>query len=264
MSPEYLYKYMSFEGKGYERIQYLLLSNEIYFPSAAQFNDPFDCYVSPRLIDGTDKEWKNYLESRLPSRNPDKNPGQINQMVEQIISEGRFKRNDVRDSVLGNLQELIHRVGILCLSKNPSNGLMWSHYAGSHKGLCICFEHHNEPFFGRAQEITYSSNFPQVSRIRDDDEKIMNAVLLTKASFWSYEEEWRIIDYTGKPGMKRFPSHLLTGVIFGLQMTRNDREQIIQWGSMRKKELKFYEVARSDGGYGFQIRPYPMLNSTIS
>lgn len=33
--------------------------------------------------------------------------------------------------------------GIFCMSKTPTNTLMWSHYASSHRGICVRFKIHD-------------------------------------------------------------------------------------------------------------------------
>jgi len=55
---------------------------------------------------------------------------------------------------------------------------------------------------------------------------LVNALILTKASDWAYEDEWRVIDHETGPGLKAFPEELLVGVILGARMAPDDRRYV--------------------------------------
>lgn len=69
---------------------------------------------------------------------------------------------------------------------------MWSHYADSHKGICLGFDVKDELL----NDITYVERRPK-NQIRYDDifsadnEKVFEECFLTKFSHWEYEEEMR-------------------------------------------------------------------------
>ena len=56
--PKIVYKYRSLEDVNHLRI---LVTNEIYFPSPSQLNDPFDCGIPFTFWLGSDEKIKEYL-----------------------------------------------------------------------------------------------------------------------------------------------------------------------------------------------------------
>jgi len=107
---------------------------------------------------------------------------------------------------------------------------MWSHYGDSHKGIALRFRsEETNPFFGRAQEVSYQTERPVVNVFTDSSDDLMTKSLLTKADFWSYEEEWRIIDHDTGPGLKQFEPDDLDGVIFGAKIDEDLKNKIEGW-----------------------------------
>lgn len=126
--PEFVYKYMKLDQYFYD----LISNQELYFSSPADFNDPFDSklYVNPICTtDDLDNFIKRYpafsILDKIYPNEEEKKP------ILRILD---FKKN-FTDSI----QKLVNSAGIFCLSADPANLLLWSHYADCHKGLCIKF-----------------------------------------------------------------------------------------------------------------------------
>jgi hypothetical protein len=131
---------------------------------------------------------------------------------------------------------------------------MWSHYADSHKGFCIkLLDDEKERFIARAQPISYSDDYPIVNPIKDDGLLRLEKTLLTKARHWEYEKEWRIIDHDDGPGIKRFPPHLLVGVIFGCRMSETHKSLIREWCINRQVGASFYQAREASRTYSLEI-----------
>lgn len=93
----------------------------------------------------------------------------------------------------------------LCLSKNPLNVLMWSHYADKHQGFVVAIDTQRAGFDDEEKclitaskgDINYLENRIKsklkISREDIYDTDIINKLLLTKSLHWQYEEEVRII-----------------------------------------------------------------------
>ena len=77
--------------------------------------------------------------------------------------------------------------------------------------------------------------------------------MLTKATHWDYEKEWRIIDHEGGPGIKRFPPHLLVGVIFGCRMSKEHQELVREWCKSRHAEVSFYKAREAAKTYSLEF-----------
>ena len=87
---------------------------------------------------------------------------------------------------------------MLSLTESADDILMWSHYADSHRGVCLRFST-EIGFFKDAQQVVYQDERPVVNLIRDTPHVYQRKAVLYKSCHWEYEEEWRIIDH-GTPG----------------------------------------------------------------
>jgi hypothetical protein len=93
-------------------------------------------------------------------------------------------------------------LGVLCLSQNENQPLMWAHYADSHKGIMIEFDTENPTFnrkrtafdeLGRFRSVSYSKSRPAMNLETIFKNNSFEEFALTKAEQWSYEEEIRLI-----------------------------------------------------------------------
>jgi hypothetical protein len=131
---------------------------------------------------------------------------------------------------------------------------MWSHYAEHHTGICLEFRSTSSTlFFGRAQKVHYKTDHPELNYFRSSREEWVNAIMLTKAKFWEYEEEWRIIEHAEGPGTYRFPHELLTGIVLGCRMADDKKQKIIQWLRKRASQPRLYQAKVRDKEYGLDI-----------
>jgi hypothetical protein len=145
---------------------------------------------------------------------------------------------------------------VLSLAASSTGLLLWAHYSAGHTGLCLQFRGTSDAsFFGRAQKVAYSTTCPEVDPVLDTD-RLVDALLLTKARDWAYEEEWRIIDHETGPGLKTFPEELLVGVILGARMTADDRRYVADLVEKRRRQVQLYEAVVSEGQFALNIRPY--------
>lgn len=248
--PRYFYKY----GRVDCYTKRIFEANELYFSTIDEFNDPFDCYHGLGLC-GTRKEVREYLNklskanhSQL-SRNDRRS--WVNKCMKNCkLSNGRvsfeFSEEMIKDST--------KNWRVYCLSETCENIQMWAHYADGHKGFCLKFLNaENEPlvvgpnsdafkYIGMApMQVQYSDRFPIINRILDDDRTSQKKACLTKASGWSYEKEWRMVD-TGGPGPRCFSPRFLKSVIFGCKMSGHHKQQIRKLCEGRDPAVTFHEA----------------------
>ena len=169
--------------------------------------------------------------------------------------EGRHRsdafKQHMRDSTISMLGE---RIGLYCMSEHRDSILMWSHYGMDHTGYCLEFEATEEtPFFGEAQEATYSDEYPVIDFYTTSPEIQADLVFLRKFSGWRYESEWRIIDFQRGHGAHVYPPQLLTGVIFGARMSQANKATIRGWLNRREHQVQLYEARLNDGQFALSI-----------
>ena len=83
--------------------------------------------------------------------------------------------------------------GFLCFSERWQNPVQWSHYADSHRGICLGFDVPER----LAAKILYSSRRIALEAAtlqeRMSDDQFQFKVAMTKYSHWRYEQERRCI-----------------------------------------------------------------------
>jgi hypothetical protein len=133
---------------------------------------------------------------------------------------------------------------------------MWSHYAAKHAGVCLEFSYSRwEPFFGRAQPVSYSEQRPIPSFLRDSADCQVESNLLTKAAYWAYEKEWRIVDHDHGFGVQILPKSLLTGLVFGCRTAQAHKEQVLSWLNHRSARVNVFEAHAHSTEYRLEIIP---------
>jgi hypothetical protein len=246
-----LYKY----GRINKYSEALFSGSQIWMASPSELNDPFEC--RPWFTyDGDQKQIFQVCATAFRKRNPRSTQREAIDEATRIVKEGRYRAPGFWETLSADVhQDLSSSIGLYCLSDDPTNILMWSHYGSDHKGYCLEFEATSRTeVFGEAQRVQYSENYPKVDFFKTPNAAQVNFIFLTKYLGWSYEREWRIIDFTRGPGLRSYPSGLLKSVIFGMRMQGADKEQIREWVHRRQHPVEFYQAVRSDRNFSIEIR----------
>ena len=186
-----LFRYRSLAGDGFRFAQDIFLRNRLFWPFHSQLNDPAEGIYRELvgLVQSPDGRW---YAPDAPLKRPDM---------------------DVR---------------VLSFSEDPKHPLMWSHYANSHRGICIGFR---RDFFPGVLRVRYPQRVPRLNLGLPVEQKRATA-FLTKRKAWAYEREWRLVDSTNasrdKPYVTLKPK-IITQVIFGEQTPLEDREWVFEW-----------------------------------
>jgi len=125
---------------------------------------------------------------------------------------------------------------------------MWSHYASAHTGVCQIFDA-KDKVIGEAQEIVYLGGYPSLDFPASDDETdMLTPALLTKASYWQYEREFRVIAKEGAAedsgflrcheGYVDIEAAALLGLILGCQMHQSQQDEVIAIAKAAKHDIK--------------------------
>lgn len=252
----FLYKYRAVQEENINWTRRIFTHNELYFPSKNQFNDPFDCKFD-YSFSATEQQMKRYLNS-LGRNHADWGRKQRQRWTSENLNKLKKHAPVFEEGLKAGSDQILAKIGICSLSSVPDDILMWSHYAQSHEGFCIkLVDDVTDKFIARAQKVSYSEDYPIVNPIIDDDLDRMKKSLLTKAKQWEYENEWRKIDYELGPGIKRFPPHLLVGVIFGCRMSEDHQRLIRDWCKNRQPSVSFYQARQASLTYALDIVEVP-------
>jgi hypothetical protein len=246
-----LFRYRHIDENFIERTSRIFTHNELYFPQASDFNDPFDCQCAYSFAADPQKQ-RRWLRQLAGQRFPNWNRKDKDAWIAKTAALGRMRTEQFEAEIAAGQNRVIATVGICSLTRVPDDILMWSHYANAHRGFCLVFDE-RDPFFARAFEVAYSDTYPVINPVLDDYEVRLNKALLTKSLHWSYEHEWRIIEHESGPGIKRFPPHSLCGVIFGCRMSDRHKSQISGWCRARMRQVQFFRAREAERTYSLDI-----------
>jgi hypothetical protein len=177
-----LYKYVPFESG-----RKILDTNSIGFSQPKYFNDPFDMPSYP-----------------------------VNSHVEPVGEWARKAYIEHELRMMGLNSAWAESSGILCLTRTPTNPLMWAHYAQSHKGLVLgidmvmagCTDEDRNIIPAQYGSVVYVSRRSQqpfltapksvisIGETRNflsDQYERLQRLFLHKPICWSYEEEVRVV-----------------------------------------------------------------------
>jgi hypothetical protein len=252
-APEVLFRYRHLQGEHRKWTKQILTDSILHFANPPSLNDPFDCKVHFKQSFSTEelrRKHVNLVKRYLPNINR-------NQCRSRVKGDlDRLDRDELIPQITKGLQDGVDNCGVLSLSATDSNILLWSHYAASHTGLCLKFIATNyTEFFGAAQPVEYKDAYPTIDLFGHTPEQQIQAFLLTKATDWKYEEEWRIIDHDGGTVDKVFPEELLTEVILGARMIQEDKEAVAKWLSKRKTQVLLSQATIIPGSFALKISP---------
>jgi len=253
-----LYKYCSFCVKTLRN----LTAAEVFYARPKTFNDPLDC--DPTIDVDVSRENLETLYYRLLLRHKNKSEsaGKVSYLRFMSGEYGDFRTDKGAEGYLvrmlagrikNELDDEFDQSGVLSLSATWSSGLMWSHYADEHRGLCIEYDTTDQDH-PRLAPVNYRA--PRAVKTSDlirwkvsDDEAAKTRVIQTyfyaKSSEWRYEKEWR--DVSDDNGVKELPFRI-TAIHFGLRCDMavitslvrllTDQPQIKLW-TIRPKEETF-------------------------
>jgi len=111
---------------------------------------------------------------------------------------------------------LKNQLGVLCLTAQADNHLMWVHYAQNHTGFILGFNSHAR-FFSEKDRILRKVTY------QDRPNVLSNAdlnVCFYKSNAWKYEREWRCVRsfQPSESRMEMIEPELVSQIIFGSRM----------------------------------------------
>jgi hypothetical protein len=203
--PTALFKYV-----GPDRID-IITTLRIRFTPPSRLNDPFDVLPSvdpplPESVKSAEAKLtqRMYEEYALQQRHAGREPVLFKDFEAKQAKHNRPVWQKLEDPVSYKeiaahwiQQRWNRRVGVLSLTEQEKEPLMWSHYTRSHEGMVIEFDPRH-PFFGPHDpsakadsqaliKVRYSNTRPKMA-VGSIEPGMFN----TKSSHWEYEREWRI------------------------------------------------------------------------
>lgn len=187
----------------------------IYFAAAEDFNDPFELkyYLEH---DYTKEDWITYLEKQGYS------PQESILKAKEIIANPLNTEEIVSNAV----EKEMKRLGILCLTGDNDNLLMWAHYADEHKGVCIEYDLEADiEAFCFPNKVDYTDEYVKFNYLRGQEH--VTDCIFHKSKDWKYENEYRIVrmGYARKP--VPINKETIKCIYFGCKCPNKDIKEII-------------------------------------
>lgn len=231
--PDKLYKYMTWPlGDNVNYTKHLIQNKMIHLQKPINFNDPFDCKI--------------YVKGNLDKTKED---------IEENIGASEFMNS-------------LHRkdTWVSCFTTDPTNILMWSHYADKHTGICLEFHTISKEII----KVDYENEYPvfdlTVHNI-DNFEKLSHKEILDvgkmfyarKSLLWEYEKEYRVvtpntsnmIDGENFVLLKDFAE--ITGVICGCRMDDSTVSEVHEFLKNQGFNISVKRAQVKEKEYGLDI-----------
>ena len=163
---------------------------------------------------------------------------EIHQKTKEIMDEIYFPR----------FKDFLSKLTVSCFSSSGwNNQLMWAHYANSYSGICVEYDFNKiEKNIGFIYPVTYTNKRPTLS-LQDigisgfsyEDKKAgvnycdidMNkffSYLLSKNECWSYEKEWRIINFGESNTPILIELRCIKSITFGLKVDKLCKKLLLE------------------------------------
>src|SRR5574337_851332 len=135
--PQYLYKYRIFPtcSKEMEYLERIFTHSILYLAPPKSLNDPFDCdpVIDPQCEEEHVESF--ILEMLEKTEGIKEEQERLRRM--KVIKKWHYTNGAVKPELLNQLAADIKKqwsedIGVLCLTAEPDDVLMWSHYAGGH------------------------------------------------------------------------------------------------------------------------------------
>ncbi|WP_297573950.1 DUF2971 domain-containing protein [uncultured Deefgea sp.] len=233
----FLYKYRGVdentqEGKN-SQLYYLKKQIEddlIYFPTPAEFNDPFDCapVISMHSPSLSYEQFEKILIEHSKNNNIDITEIQLKERIKELYGKPVLPIELLNTPL--NFRKTTH---MYCISATCKSILMWSHYASHHQGVCLEYERNG--FLAEALPVKYKASRP--TQFLFDTSPLIDQVkksLLIKHEDWEYEKEWRVIENNSTKTEYLIDAKSLKRIILGANIKDTIKEEIINSANKRK------------------------------
>lgn len=172
------------------------------------------------------------------------------------------------DTLVDTIEKTLDNYLFYCVTNDPLNNLMWSHYSNSHNGFCIEWDANSMP----ADKVSYKEKLPTLDLLefiestiglRTQDEIASQAwvALKVKLKEWKYESEYRInlsnrasnliVRDLGNLALVKFQPEWIKSIIFGYRMPHQTRDYIRR--NMPSNTV-FQEVVISNNGSELELK----------
>lgn len=206
--PFVLYKYYSLDEKSLDAITH----HYFYASKPSQLNDRFDC--SNQLVQSQSYDDEINLLKKSGS--------------EQIISLEDYCLLSEYGLSTAIYEIIFSEIGIISMTTNHSDILMWSHYA-KNDGICVEYRIDYFPWNWIGPFPIQYSKRREATLVNVNQSSLIPLLLCFQKNFkWRYEKEWRLLaNLKDNPNRKcTYPLEAITGIYFGASFFKEKETQL--------------------------------------
>jgi DUF2971 family protein len=207
---------------------------ELFCASPSTFNDPLDCHLLPSL-EGTKNSWWDWHMKVNNTHYPHIRGKIARRIFNEMWKKGGNSPDEYIRMTERTILNSMKALGVLCLTENRCNTVMFSHYSNNHSGFCIGLRlEPMSPFYFQIRpdgdirrlilRVDYLHEIDQRPNFFTDDQ-YPHWIIKTKHADWSYEREWRILNRDGAEAI-HFPKDMLREVILGCNISVADGKEL--------------------------------------
>ena len=167
-----------------------------------------------------------------------------------------------------SIPKQLSSLGIFSLSETSDNSLMWAHYSENHEGICIGFEVTDDCVLADSSHclhVTYSDTTPTIDDVIALElqmathnfvrkrppgiallsHPMIQTTIATKGLEWSYEREWRYVEFSS--GEHDWPAPIVE-ITFGLKCSKERRDNYTNLvKDYVPNDVRLYEIVKIKG-----------------
>jgi hypothetical protein len=231
--PPIVYKYRTWSDDFHKRF---ITEREVFMASARTFEDQLDCRNPTRFDLLNNEQIYEYYFWSSQKENPHFSRQQHRKFSRYWAKHSPIKdKKTVEKWMNTSLEEYYDHDGILSLTENCNNNLMWEKYADNERGFCIGYNT-REMFkhIGGGGKVDYVDTLPIIlpEPFMHFAEALKNRVY-SKVKFWNFEEEYRTKKFWLNPATIQdrqivLPKSAFNKIILGNKISINDKKEIIE------------------------------------
>lgn len=245
--PDTLYKYRDADNPLHIQA---LREKYIFVSSPLEFNDPFDCKMPMDFESVAEDSHLQMLFAQKLAILSNVESAKISEYINKVLQSGNLKNKAFLKTLeQEQVKSMAMDLGVFCLSKEPNNLLLWSHYANSHKGFCVGYnpkiilEILGYPTLG---PVNYCNIYPLLSAV-EDPVKTSYTQVFNKSIDWYYEKEYRYVKSNGANKKYDISQDAIAEIYLGC-MISDENETIIKSirdSNFPKAKLYKYEKSKN-------------------
>lgn len=226
---KHLYKYRDWNNAYHRKI---LQENNVFLAPPNSFEDKMDCNV-PESFPARSELYNIFLEKS--KRDNTNYTRREHRKYARYWCEHSPLANPKQFEKVKKYNESFfnHHFGVLCLTANPYNNIMWEKYGNLYEGFCVGFDTSKlfKVIGGGGGEIQYVDTLPIVDFINDDFKTKHIKSVFFKEKKWEFEQEYRLHktwknEVSNDERNIKLPENCIIEVILGKNMPDHHKHEI--------------------------------------